>query len=251
MGASSSSFRNERDFSLIGTTDTDYEGDPRDAAASGEEIAYLCRGASDYLRTPVTPADVVWTYSGVRPLYDDGAAKAQAATREYVLELDAPEAGPALLSVFGGKITTYRRLAEAALAKLALHLPPPTGAAPGWTGKAALPGGDFADFPAELARMQAAYPSVAPATLHRLVRAYGTGVAELLGPPGAADPLGRIFGADLSAAELRYLARVEWARTGADVVWRRSKLGLRLTAQQVADVDAFLADHLAEQELAA
>ncbi len=232
----------ERDFSLIGTTDMDYQGDPSDAAASSEEIAYLCKGASDYLRAEVTPADVVWTYSGVRPLYDDGASKAQAATREYVLDLDAPSGQPALLSVFGGKITTYRRLAEAALSKLGPHLPAAKGLPAGWTGNHALPGGDFADFPAELARLQTDYPAVAPATLRRLLRAYGTCVTDLLGPPNGADPLGRLFGADLSAAEIAYLARVEWAVTAADIVWRRSKLGLRLTAQQVAQVDAYLAE---------
>ncbi|WP_158744039.1 glycerol-3-phosphate dehydrogenase, partial [Acidisphaera sp. L21] len=194
----------ERDFSLIGTTDMDYDGDPRDAAASTEEIAYLCNGASEYLRRKVTPRDVVWTYSGVRPLYDDGASKAQAATREYVLELDAGDNCPALLSVFGGKITTYRRLAEAALLKLKPVLPAPTGLPPGWTGTAPLPGGDFADFTGELARMQAVYPMVPSTTMHRLVRAYGTCVADLLGPVGEPNPLGRIFGADLSAAEIRY-----------------------------------------------
>ena len=133
----------EQDFCLIGTTDLDYEGDPRDVAASPEEIAYLCAGASEYLRIPVTPDQIVWTYSGVRPLYDDGASKAQAATRDYVLELDAPVGQAAQLSIFGGKITTYRRLAEAALAKLAPHLPAAQGQAAGWTGQNALPGGDF------------------------------------------------------------------------------------------------------------
>ena len=232
----------ERDFCLIGTTDADYAGDPRDASASVEEVAYLCRGASEYLRVPVTPADVVWTYSGVRPLFDDGASQAQAATREYVLELDAPAGSPPLLSVFGGKITTYRRLAEAALAKVGPHLPQPVGLAQGWTGTTVLPGGDFADFDAEWTRFQVAYPAIAPATLHRLLRAYGTRTAALLGRPGAADPLGPIFGADLSAAEIRYLVAEEWAETAADIVWRRSKLGLRLTAQQIAQLDVYLAE---------
>ena len=113
----------EREFSLIGTTDLDYSGDPADASASSEEIAYLCRGATEYLKVPVTPDQVVWTYSGVRPLYDDGASKAQQATRDYTLDLDAPSGTAALLSIFGGKITTYRRLAEAAIARLEPHLP--------------------------------------------------------------------------------------------------------------------------------
>ena len=233
----------ERDFSLIGTTDMDYGGDPRAAAASDDEIAYLCRGASEYLRHPVNPSDVVWTYAGVRPLFNDGATKAQAATREYVLELDAPGGGtPPLLSVFGGKITTYRRLAEAALAKLTPLLPAATRLPPGWTGRAPLPGGDFADFATELARLQSVYPTVAANTLRRLLRAYGTRVATLLGPPGAAEPLGRTFGADLSAAEVDYLVAQEWATTAADILWRRSKLGLRLTADQIAELESALAE---------
>ncbi len=232
----------EREFSLIGTTDMDYQGDPAQAAASGEEIAYLCRGATEYLRQPVTPDQVVWTYSGVRPLYDDGASAAQEATRDYVLDMDAPEGGPALLSVFGGKITTYRRLAEAALAKLAPHLPPAPGQAAGWTGQAALPGGTFAPdgFGAELAKLGARYPFLPSATLQRLLRAYGTHAYDLLGDAGSAEALGRAFGADLTEAEVRYLQRAEWAVTAADIVWRRSKLGLRLTAEQVARLDAYM-----------
>ena len=243
----------EQDFSLIGTTDLDYEGDPRGVAASAEEIAYLCAGASEYLRTPVTPDQVVWTYSGVRPLYDDGASKAQAATRDYVLELDAPTGQAAQVSIFGGKITTYRRLAEAALAKLGPHLPAATGQREGWTGRAALPGGDFAidGFDALLQAMRTRYPFVAAPTMRRLVRAYGTCVAELLGDAGSAADLGRSYGADLTEAELRYLVRREWVKTASDVVWRRSKLGLRLTREQIADIDAALADLLSHRERAA
>ncbi len=233
----------ERDFSLIGTTDLDYDGDPRAAKASGEEIAYLCAGASEYLRVPVTPDQVVWTYSGVRPLHDDGATAAQAATREYVLELEGGAGQAAQLSVFGGKITTHRRLAEAALQKLAVHLPAPAGKSAGWTGRSPLPGGDFAvdGFAALQAAMQERYPFVAAATMRRLVRAYGTCVPAVLGSAARAEDLGRVFGADLTEAELRYLVRHEWARTAEDVVWRRSKLGLRMTAAEIASVDAALA----------
>ena len=243
----------EQDFSLIGTTDMDYHGDPREVAASADEIAYLCAGTSEYLRTPVTPDQVVWTYSGVRPLYDDGASKAQAATRDYTLELDAPAGQAAQLSIFGGKITTYRRLAEAALAKLGPHLPAPAGQQAGWTGKAALPGGDFPidGFEALLGSMGARYPFVAAQTMRRLVRAYGTGVAELLGTATSAADLGTVYGADLTEAELRYLVRNEWARTAADVVWRRSKLGLRMTREQIAAVDTALAGMHVPQNAAA
>ena len=242
----------EQEFSLIGTTDLDYAGDPGAASASAEEIEYLCRGVSEYLARPVTPDQVVWTYSGVRPLFDDGASAAQAATRDYVLTLDAPEGQAALLSIFGGKITTYRRLAEAALAKLAPHLPTPAGLPAGWTGRTSLPGGDFpADgFGATLDSLRARYPFVAEPTLRRLLRAYGTCAGELLGDAGSFEDLGRVLGADLTEAELRYLVRHEWAQTAADVVWRRSKLGLRMTPQEIARVDAALAE-LVPQPVAA
>jgi glycerol-3-phosphate dehydrogenase len=230
----------ERDFTLIGTTDQDFKGDPTGIQASAAEIAYLCRSASVYLRTPVTPEMVVWTYSGVRPLYDDGATAAQEATRDYVLTLDAPEGSAPLLSIFGGKLTTYRRLAESALATLLPHLPMgPAGKAAGWTAEAPLPGGDFPrdGFAAQERTAAARYPFVPAATLRRLVRAYGTNVDAVLGHADTAEALGQDFGAGLSEAELRYLARAEWARTAEDVVWRRSKLGLRMSPTQIAAVD--------------
>jgi glycerol-3-phosphate dehydrogenase len=231
----------EQDFTLIGTTDQDYKGDPALVHASAEEIAYLCRSTSDYLRVPVTPDMVVWTYSGVRPLYDEsGESAAQAATRDYVLKLDAEGGAPPLLSVFGGKITTYRRLAEAALAQLAPHLPAGTGEAEGWTGKTPLPGGDFPmeGFEATVKAAAVRYPFLAEPHLRRLLRAYGTRIHDVLaGVSGSAD-LGAVLGADLTEAELRYLVRCEWVRTADDLLWRRSKLGLRLTkaeAQRVED----------------
>jgi len=240
----------ERDFTLIGTTDLDYEGDPADVSASTEEIAYLCRSASAYLRVPVTPAQLVWTYSGVRPLFDDGAPAAQAATRDYVLELDLAAGQGALLSVFGGKITTYRRLAQAVLDRLEPHLPPAVRLQPGWTGSAPLPGGDFpvGGFDVILAGLQARYPFIAPDTLHRLVRAYGTLASDMLGDADSPAALGTIFGGDLSEREVRYLVRAEWAVTAADILWRRSKLGLRMTPQQMAHLDAFMTALQPEQE---
>ena len=240
----------ERDFTLIGTTDNDYKGDPKDVHATPSEIDYLCRAASEYFVHAVTPADVVWTYSGVRPLYDDGASAAQAATRDYVLTLDAPDGQAALLSIFGGKITTYRRLAEAALEKLAAHLPATTGRAAGWTARERLPGGDFPidGYDDLVARTRAAYPFLAEATARRLVRAYGTETATLLGDARLASDLGESFGADLTDAELRYLVAHEWVTTAADVVWRRSKLGLRLDAAQIERIDARLAELTGQPE---
>ncbi len=233
----------ERDFTLIGTTDQDYQGDPADVHASEGEIAYLCAGASEYFRVPVTREQVVWTYSGVRPLYDDGASAAQEATRDYVLTLDAPEGEATALSVFGGKITTYRRLAEAALERLAPHLPKPHGLAAGWTAGAALPGGDFPreGFVALVARLQADHPWLAPATATRLARAYGTKAWLLLDGATCVADLGECHGADLTDAELRYLAAYEWASRAEDVVWRRTKLGLRLTPPQIAAIDRAMA----------
>jgi glycerol-3-phosphate dehydrogenase len=234
----------ERDFTLIGTTDQDYTGDPADVRASPAEIAYLCESASAYLRKPVTPDSVVWTYSGVRPLYDDGSTAPQQATRDYVLKLDAPPDEPALLSVVGGKITTYRRLAEASLAMLGPHLPSSFGQSgprqhAGWTGHTPLPGGDFPvdGFEQWVTAAVARYPFMAEATVRRLFRAYGTRIDRLIGDATCAADLGPVFGADLTAAELRYLVDTEWARTAADVVWRRTKLGLRLTAVQIEAVD--------------
>ncbi|RYE96900.1 MAG: glycerol-3-phosphate dehydrogenase, partial [Oxalobacteraceae bacterium] len=160
---------------------------------------------------------------------------------------------PLAWPVAGGKITTYRRLAEAALAKLGPHLPPATGQANGWTGRAALPGGDFAidGFDALLQTMQTRYPFVAARTMHRLVRAYGTRTETLLAGATSAADLGRVHGADLTDAELRYLINHEWARTAADVVWRRSKLGLRLTKAEIAEIDDAMAAMLPQRDHAA
>ncbi len=228
----------EEDFTLIGTTDQDHGGDPGRVACSEAERDYLCAFASRYFARPVTPADVVWTYSGVRPLYDDGAASATAATREYVLRLNAE--GPPLLNVFGGKITTYRRLAEHALAQLGPFFPAAGG---DWTAGVPLPGGDFpVDGVAALtARLAAAYPFLAPPHLRRLVRTYGTESFALLGAAKAATDLGQDFGATLTAAEVDFLLRHEYARTAEDILWRRTRLGLHLTPGQVAALDAYLA----------
>jgi glycerol-3-phosphate dehydrogenase len=229
----------EHDFTLIGTTDRDFAGDPATVAAEKDEIAYLCATASEYFRKPVQSEAAVWTYSGVRPLYDDGASAAQEATRDYVLDLDAPPGQAPLLSVFGGKITTYRRLAEAVLVLLAGHL---RIGAP-WTSTATLPGGELpAGGALALAQaVQAAHSALAPAHVHRLVRSYGSRAEVVLSHARRADDLGMRFGADLTEAEVEYLIAEEWAHTAADVLWRRSKLGLRFTAAETAALDAWMA----------
>jgi glycerol-3-phosphate dehydrogenase len=229
----------EEDFTLIGTTDEEFFGDPSTVAITPEETAYLCEAVSQYFLRPVTPDQVVWQYSGVRPLYDDGASKAQEATRDYVLALDAPPGGAPLLSVFGGKITTYRRLAEAALAKLDSHFP---GMAPAWTAGAALPGGDFPwDGAAALTEaLRARYPFLAPRHARRLVRHYGTRAEALLGDARRPEDLGQSFGADLTEREVAWQMAQEWALHADDVLWRRTKLGLHLTADQAATLEAWM-----------
>ncbi len=231
------------DFTLIGTTDRDYEGDPSKVKASPEEIKYLCDSVSEYLAKPVRPEDVVWNYSGVRPLYDDGASEAKAATRDYVFELDTPGGVP-LLSIYGGKITTYRRLAEEALQRLSPYLRSAK-AREGWTAKAPLPGGDMdvSAIPALTAELARNYPFLAPAHANRLAHAYGTRAAALLGKAKSAADLGRCFGATLTESEVRYLMASEWALNAEDIVWRRSKLGLRLSPAEIAALDDWISAH--------
>jgi glycerol-3-phosphate dehydrogenase len=228
----------ERDFTLIGTTDRDYHGDPADVAASEAEIEYLLAAANEYFAKPMTRADVVWTYSGVRPLYDDGASKAQEATRDYVLKLD--ENGAPLLSVFGGKITTYRRLAEHAAQMLRPYFP--NAAREDWTAGKPLPGGDFAidGFEALVRDLSREWPFVEAGHMRRLARAYGARVRNLLAGARRLDDLGVHFGADLYAREVDYLMQEEFARAADDILWRRSKLGLRLTDAQTAKLRAYI-----------
>jgi glycerol-3-phosphate dehydrogenase len=230
----------EDDFTLIGTTDQDYHGDPASVTSSAEEEAYLCAAVSAYLRQPVSPADIVWRYAGVRPLRDDGARAAQEATRDYSFTLTGQGDQPQLLSVFGGKITTYRRLAEAALHKLAPVFP---GLGPPWTAGAALPGGDFPwdGKTVLIARLAARYPFLPAATCVRLTRLYGTQASDMLGDARQADDLGVDFGGGLTAREVDWLMRNEWARTAQDVLWRRSKLGLRLSAAEAGGLADWMA----------
>jgi glycerol-3-phosphate dehydrogenase len=229
----------EEDFTLIGTTDQDYKGDPADVAISDAEIDYLCAGASEYFREPVTRADMVWSYSGVRPLYDDGASKAQEATRDYVLKAEGAPGEPQLINVFGGKITTYRRLAESMLEKIEDVLGK---RGKRWTSGATLPGGDFdrEGFDGVLARFRRDYPFLDEAHARRLVRLYGTRAWRLVGNARGALDLGRVFGADLTEAEVAYLADNEWAREAEDVLWRRTKLGLKIDRAATQAIDEFL-----------
>jgi glycerol-3-phosphate dehydrogenase len=229
----------EEDFTLIGTTDRDYGGDPHDVKISDAEIDYLCAAASDYFVEPVKRADIVWTYSAVRPLYDDGASKAQEATRDYVLKAEGGEGRAPLVNAFGGKITTYRRLSESMLEKIEGFLGK---RGPAWTASAPLPGGDFPaiGFDAEVGKLRNAYAFLDARFARRLVRLYGTRARVLLGTVKGYADLGRNFGADLYEAEVRYLVENEWAVTAEDVLWRRTKRGLHLDHAQAAALDEFM-----------
>jgi glycerol-3-phosphate dehydrogenase len=230
----------EHDFTLIGTTDIAFQDDPATVAISAEEISYLCESVSRYFRRPVAPADIVRTYSGVRPLYDDHAANASAVTRDYVLASEGGAGRPVLLSVFGGKITTYRELAEQALEKLLKLLGRAAGA--GWTAAAPLPGGDMpgADVVAYLAAFSARYPFLPGPLARRLVHAYGTRAPGILGAAQSLADLGPDFGGLLFAAEVDYLVAREWAREPEDILWRRSKLGLHVPADTASQLAAYL-----------
>jgi glycerol-3-phosphate dehydrogenase len=227
----------EQDFTLIGTTDKDHQSAPRDAVCTDEERDYLLDFASKYFAKPVTRDDVVWSFSGVRPLYNDGAKSATAATRDYVLSLD--QNGAPLLNVFGGKITTYRRLAESALEKIVPFFPGTRGT---WTARKPLPGGDFpVDGVADLtAQLKSRHPYLDDYHAARLIRAYGTEAATVLGDARSLSDLGRDFGATLTEAEVRWLMTHEYARHAVDIVWRRTKLGLRLTADQIAALETYM-----------
>jgi glycerol-3-phosphate dehydrogenase len=226
-------------FTLIGTTDLDFTGDPATVTPSAAEIAYLCRSVNVYFHEAITPGDVISAFAGVRSLYDDGAGRPEDITRDYHLELDEHPHQAPLLTIYGGKITTYRRLAEAALALLAHCFK----AAPAWTAQAPLPGGDFpydgVDF--LVAQTLRKWPFLGEARAHRLVRAYGTRADRILGTATGPEDLGQHFGAGLTEAEVRYLMRAEWAQTEDDVLSRRTKVGLQVSVQQRQALAQFMA----------
>jgi glycerol-3-phosphate dehydrogenase len=231
----------QRDFTLIGTTDRAFAGDPSTVIPSGEEIEYLCGVINEYFRAAITSSDVVWAYAGVRSLYDDGAGKPEDIGRDYTLMLDERYGEAPLLTVYGGKITTYRRLAEEAMGKLAHFFP----RSKPWTAGSTLPGGDFPydGISALIEQTQERWKFLTGNHASRLVSAYGTRVDRVLGSAKTLDDLGLRFGADLTAAELRYLMTKEWAQTADDVLWRRSKLGLRFSDAQRAELDRFMAQN--------
>ncbi len=228
-----------QDFTLIGTTDVDVSGEPEAACISRDEIDYLCASASEYFETTIPSDQVVWSYSGVRPLYDDGSSAAQEATRDYVLDMQASDGKPPILNIFGGKITTYRRLSEEAMDKFVSVFPDMKTA---WTRGATLPGGDFAidGFAKLVAKLASEYPNIDTPLLERMARAYGTRTRAVLGGAKTIADLGMQFGAGLTQREVAYLIDNEWARTADDIVWRRSKLGLRLSGDEIAKLQLWM-----------
>lgn len=226
-------------FTLVGTTDVAWDAPPGPARIDDAEVDYLCESVNRYFQRAITRQDVAWSYAGVRPLFDDNADSASAVTRDYVLELDAPDGEAPVLSVFGGKITTYRRLADHALERLATFFPK---AGASWTRGAVLPGGDLPDLDRQaLARALRTERPYLPADLaFRLARSYGSRARRILADAASLADLGEHFGAGLYAAEVDYLVANEWARTVQDVLYRRSKLGLHLPAEGVARLEAYL-----------
>lgn len=234
----------ERAFTLIGTTDVPYDGEPGPVRISDAETRYLCDSINRFFKRSIAPGDVVWTYSGVRPLYDDAAASASAVTRDYVLDVADEREHVPVLSVFGGKITTYRRLAEHALERLQPYFP---SFAKPWTADTPLPGGNIpnGDFANYFAWFRGRYRFLPDDLALRLARDYGTRAEWILGAATSLDDLGTHFGGGLYASEVDYLVAHEWARDSDDILWRRSKLGLQLSGEDGERLKDYLAKRVA------
>jgi glycerol-3-phosphate dehydrogenase len=235
----------EQEFTLIGTTDVEYVGDPGVVAISKEETEYLCNATSEYFRKPLRSSEVVSSFAGVRPLFDDGESEAKALSRDYVVKLDeAGEGRTPLVTIYGGKITTYRRLAERVLSLLAGAFP---AAGPSWTSGAPLPGGEFPveKFKAEVEKLSAQCATCTPRRAERLVRAYGTRAAKIVAGIRTSADWGRDFGHDLTEREVNYLMQQEWAQTAEDVLWRRTRIGLLATGAEAAELNDWMHAHAA------
>jgi glycerol-3-phosphate dehydrogenase len=229
----------ETKFTLIGTTDGDFHGNPDKVCISPEETDYLCKAASEYFLREITKEDVVSSFSGIRPLFDDGKSEAKAATRDYVLKLDTGKNEAPLLSIYGGKITTYRKLAESVLAKLSPFLP---GIGNEWTEKSVLPGGDFHpnDFDLEVQELLNRCPILKQELATRLFRTYGSCAYKMASMIKDDSDLGILFGYNLYGFEVDYLIAHEWAKCAEDVLWRRTKLGLFLSAEEAERLDGYI-----------
>jgi glycerol-3-phosphate dehydrogenase len=227
------------DFTLIGTTDENFVGDLKSPTPDPDEVTYLCDVVNQYFRHKVTPDELVWSYAGVRALHDDGAGKPEDVTRDYELVLDEQYGEAPLLTIYGGKITTHRKLAEAVMNKVGIFFE----GRPPWTANSTLPGGEFAPdgFYALVAETIGRWPFLSEPHARRLVRAYGTRAERILDDAQGMEDLGARFTGDLTASEVRYLVATEWAQTADDVLWRRSKLGLTATPEETAALSKFIA----------
>ena len=237
----------QNDFTLIGTTDVDFNGKPDEVEIDSTEISYLCEAANEYFTTQISPENVVYSYSGIRPLFDDGKSDAKAATRDYVLTLDTGDGDAPLLSIYGGKITTYRKLAESVLKKLKDFLPQTQ--AP-WTETANLPGGNFSPdaFKEEVQKLRLACPFISDKHATRLIRTYGTCAHDMSKHIQTPEELGTHFGHQLYSFEVDYLLSEEWAQTAEDVLFRRTKIGLFLNAEEVDQLEEYINKKLQVQE---
>ncbi len=233
----------EHEFTLLGTTDIEVSDIPKQASITSEETAYICEAISEYFKQPIVPDDVVWSYSGVRPLYDDAASSASKVTRDYNLHLNS-SAAP-VISVYGGKITTYRKLAEEVLDLLSGAYPIPGHA---WTSMSHLPGGDIANADLEvfLTLCNKRYPWIDQTLLKDYVTKYGTRISTLLEGCGSMDDLGKRMSPGLYEREVAYLMKHEYARSADDVLWRRTKHGLHASSLEIEQLDNWMKQQLPE-----
>lgn len=229
----------EKDFTLIGTTDADHDESLEQINIGEDEKRYLCESVSRRFEQSVGTDDIVWSYSAVRPLFDDGKSDAKSVTRDYQIVTEASDSGAPLISVLGGKITTYRKLAEDVLREVERFVPD---LPPSWSATQSLPGGDFdhQGFEQQVRRLKVEYPFLSDGHASRLTRLYGTRARQLLGSAEGSSDLGRLFGSDLYEVEVRYLIDQEWALSAEDILWRRTKEGLRLSRDQAQALDAFV-----------
>jgi len=240
----------ENDFTLIGTTDVDFQGKPDEVEIDSTEISYLCEAANEYFTTRISPENVVYSYSGIRPLFDDGKSDAKAATRDYVLTLDHEDDQAPLLSIYGGKLTTYRKLAESVLKKLKVFLPQMQDP---WTETANLPGGNFSPdaFTEEVQKLRLACPFISEKHATRLIRTYGTCAHDMSKHLQTPEELGTHFGHQLYGFEVDYLLAEEWAQTAEDVLFRRTKIGLFLSSEEVGQLEEYIKQKLRLQPITA
>ncbi|GAB4354473.1 MAG: glycerol-3-phosphate dehydrogenase [Gammaproteobacteria bacterium] len=230
----------EKEFTLLGTTEVEFTNNPQQVTVSEEETAYICDAISQYFRQPVKPGDVVWSYSGVRPLFDDASKNVSSVTRDYELQMD--DNGPPLLSVFGGKITTYRKLAEEVIEALARRIDIRN---PPWTDRQPLPGGEIpnADFDRFMAECRQRYPWLDQELLLDYARNYGTGIGRIVDGCATMEALGEHFGGGLYEREVVFLMEREWAQRAEDIVWRRTKKGLRMSTAEIQHLEQWLTQY--------